>query len=102
MVVDLLTSLFNRVGLQTNTTKTKVMTFVPQARSGSPSWRRITYRAQMDEDFRSKGKGRKVECSECVKMLAVGSLAGHLANQHNVCQSFMLEEDGNGCWNNNH
>ena len=27
--VDLLTSLFDRVGLQTNTTKTKVMTFMP-------------------------------------------------------------------------
>merc|ERR1711966_551760 len=37
------------------------------------------------------GTGRKVECSECGKELAVGSLAGHLAKQHDVYQSFTLE-----------
>ena len=38
----------------------------------------------MDEAFRAKGKGRKVECRECGKELAIGSLAGHLAKQHKL------------------
>ena len=52
-------------------------------------------RAQMDYDFRGNGKDQKVECSECGKALTVGSLAGHLANQHNVYQSSVLEEQRN-------
>ena len=54
------------------------------------------YRARMDEDFHGKDKGRKVECSERRKLLTVGTLAGHLAKQHDVYQSFMLEEEREG------
>ena len=54
------------------------------------------YRARMGEDFRGEGTGRKVECSECGKELAVGSLAGHLAKQHSIYQSFVLEEERDG------
>ena len=60
--MDLLTGLFDRVGLQTNTTKMEVMVFVP-----GKIWTFLlesACRARMDEDFRGKGKGRKVECSE--------------------------------------
>ena len=74
--VDLLTGLFDRVGLQTITTKTEVMVFVPGKIRTSLAVR--AYRARMDEDFRGAGKGLKVECSECGKLLAVGTLAGHL------------------------
>ena len=55
-----------------------------------------TYRARMDADFRSKGKGGKVECNKCGKELAVRSLAGHLAKQHNVDQLFVLKEEQDG------
>ena len=92
--VNLMAGLFDRVGLQTNTTKTKVMTFVP-----SKIWTALSdmaHRARMDEDFRGEGKGRKVECSECGKELAVGSLAGHLSKQHDIYQSFALEVEGDG------
>ena len=92
--MDLLTGLFDRVGLQTNITTTKVITFMP---GKIPTFLLdTTYRAQIDEDFRGKGKDRKVECNECCKMLAVGSLAGHLAKQHNVHQSFVMEEEQDG------
>ena len=50
----------------------------------------------MDEDFHGKGKGRKVECSECGKLLAAETLAGHLAKQHDVYQSFVLEKEQDG------
>ena len=69
-------------GLQTNTMKTEVMIFVPGKISTSLSER--AYRTWMDEDFRGAGKGRKVECSKCGKLLAIGSLAGHFGNQHDV------------------
>ena len=91
--VDLLTGLFDRVGLQTNTTKTEVMVFVPGKIRTFLS--ESAYRARMDETYRGEGKGRKVECSECGRMLAVGSMAGHLAKQHDNYQSFaMAESDG--------
>ena len=80
--VDLLTSLFDRVGLQTNTTKTEVMTFVPGKIRTSLS--DTAYRERMDEDFCGKGKGRKVEWGECDTLLAVGLLAGHMAKQHGI------------------
>ena len=64
------------------------------------------YRMRMDEDFHGEGTGRKVECSECGRELAVGSLAGYMAKQHDIYQSFaMVEGDGtpppllSGRWN---
>jgi hypothetical protein len=87
--IDLLTGLFGRVGLQTNTKKTEVMTFLPGKIRTSLS--DTAYRARMDDIFRGEHKGRKVECSECGKLLAVGSLAKHQADQHDIFQSFVLE-----------
>ena len=78
--VDLLAGLFDCVGLQTNSTKTEVMTFVP----GKIWTSLLDTAARMEEDFRSKGKGRKVKCGNCDKMLVVGLLAGHLAKQHDI------------------
>ena len=90
--VDLLTGLFDRVGLQTNATKTKAMNFVPG--KIRIALMEAAYRARMDEDFRGKGRSCKVEWGECGKLLAVRLLAGHLAKQHDVYQSFVLEEEG--------
>ena len=45
---------------------------------------RARFRARMDEDFRGEDTDRKVECSECGKELATGSLAGHMTKQHNI------------------
>ena len=92
--MDLLTSLFDCVGLQTNTTKTEVMVFVPGKIRTFLSEK--AYRARMDKDFRGEGKGQKVECSEHGKKLAVSSLAGHLSKQHDVYQLFTMETEGGG------
>ena len=92
--VDLLTGLFDRVGLQTNTTKTEVMVFVPSKICTALSKR--AYRVRMDEDFRGVVKGRKVECSKYGKVLEIGTLAGHLGKQHDVYQSIVLEEERDG------
>ena len=80
--MDLLTGLFDRVGLRTNTDKTEVMTFLPGKIRTSLS--DTAYRARMDDNFRGEHKGRKVECGECGKLLAVGSLAKHQADQHDI------------------
>ena len=86
--MDLLTSLFGCVGLQTNTTKTKLMTFVP-----GKIWAFLldtAYRTWMDKGFCGKGKGWKVECSKYGKELEIGPLAGHLAKQH--------DSTSRSCW----
>ena len=86
--MDLLTSLFGCVGLQTNTTKTKLMTFVP-----GKIWAFLSdtaCRTWMDKGFCGKGKGWKVECSKYGKELEIGPLAGHLAKQH--------DSTSRSCW----
>ena len=46
----------------------------------------------MEEDFRSQRTYRKHG-----KLLAVGSLADHLAKQHSIYQFFVLDEDEKRC-----
>ena len=74
--------------------KTKVTTFGPGKILISLSG--TAYCARMDENFRDNIKGRMVECGECDKMLAIGWLAGHLAKQHDIYQSFVMEEEWDG------
>ena len=50
------------------------------------------YHAQVDGTFRGKHKGRKIECGEGGKLLAVGSLAAYQARQHDIYQLFVLED----------
>ena len=92
--VDLLIGLFDRVGLQTNNTKTEVMVFVPGKIRTLLS--EMAYCARMNKHFRNKGKSRKVEYGECGKELAVGSLADHMATQHDIYQLFVMEVEGDG------
>ena len=51
------------------------------------------YRARMDDNFHGEYKGRKVECDECGKLLAVRLLAEHQAKHHDIYQLFVLEEE---------
>ena len=37
-----------------------------------------------------------MECGKCGTLLAVGLLAGHMIKQHDIYQSFVLEEDRDG------
>lgn len=86
--INLLTKLFNRVGLKTNTTKTKVMTFLSGKIRTALS--KDAYRARMVNILCQERKGRKVECQVCGKSMAVGLLAKHLSFQHDVCPNLCL------------
>ena len=91
LAIDLLTGLFDRVGLETNTKKTEAMVFLPGKIRTALS--ESAYKARMDEDFRGEHRGRKVECGECGLLMAAGSLAKHQETQHDIFQSFMQEEE---------
>ena len=68
--VDLLTGLFDRVGLQTNTTKTEVIVFVPgRIRTGLS---KDAYLSRMDALHQEFRKERRVECHVCRKKFVWG------------------------------
>lgn len=67
------------------------MTFLPSKIRTSLS--DTAYRARMNDNFRGEHKDCKVECGECGKLLAVGSLVEHQAKQHDIYRSFVLEEE---------
>jgi hypothetical protein len=72
--LGVLTELFERVGLQTNTSKTKAMTCIPgyiSTRISSPSYKRRTGRG--GPSYRARQRQR-VECPVCEAGLAAGSL----------------------------
>ena len=89
---DILISLFERVGLKTNTTKTKAMVCIPG---------RI--RTRLTDDVynnsrdglvsRKEWKRRQVDCNICGKCMSAASLTGHLESQHDVFRSFVLNRD---------
>ena len=82
---------FDRVGLQTNTTKTKAMVFLPgRIRTCLTDG---AYKAQMGDLYREERRGQKVSCQECGQQMAVGSLRSHLETQHDVYTSFALPAD---------
>lgn len=84
----MLLSLFERVGLKTNTKKTEIMIFVPGKIRTSLT--EDAYRARMEEDFRRKWRGGKVECDICGVSLRPGSLTRHLETVHDVFRSFIV------------
>ena len=84
MVFDVLTGLFDRVGLRTNTDKTEAMVFLPgKLRTPLSS---ESYESKMDREYREKKSGRRVACTICHADLAVGSLRSHLVTQHDIHQ----------------
>ena len=67
---DILISLFERVGLETNTTKTEMMVFLPgRIRTGLSE---DAYLSRMNALHRESKKGRRVECHVCRKEFARG------------------------------
>jgi len=90
--LDLLVSLFARVGLETNVSKRQKMICTPG---------RI--RTQLPADsYRRLGRGRvtvaewnarDVECLKCGKMVKATSLRRHLADMHSVYQQTVVAEE---------
>merc|ERR1711966_467005 len=88
---DILISLFERVGLETNETKTETMVFLPgRIRTGLSE---DAYLSRMDALHRESRKGKRVECHICRKDFAQGSLAGHLARQHRVYHAHLMVDE---------
>ena len=86
---DVLTGLFDRVGLKTNTDKTEAVVFLPGKLRTSLTAK--SYESRMDQEYREMKSGRRVTCTICNVSLAVGSLRSHLVSQHDVHQSFNIK-----------
>ena len=88
-MIDTMVDLFERVGLVTNTDKTKAMVCVPG---------RIRTRL-LDEVYANLTEGlvsarrwkkQRVQCDHCGQEMAAGSLERHLETQHDVFRSMVL------------
>ena len=90
-----LVGLFERVGLRTNSQKTKVMTCVPGRIS-------VSYAEEVYHDYchgastHANRKRLRVECNICNWSMQAASLRGHLELQHDVFRSFVLNRDLEG------
>ena len=82
--IDVLASLFERVGLKTNTTKTEVMVcgpgYISQPRSDAGYRRRTTE----EGDSYQERQRRCVECPDCGLTMQAGTLAAHRRRIHGI------------------
>ena len=87
--LDILVDLFERVGLQTNTSKTQTMICTPGQiwmQLLTESYQRIQRRQVSAGEWNS----RDVECRQCGKVLKASSLGRHLADVHNISQQAVV------------
>lgn len=90
--LDCLVEIFLRIGLKTNTDKTKVMTCFPGHISGrisSPSYR---HRMRGEGDSHRERQRRRVLCPECNCVLSAGSLQQHMRTQHGLAGVIRQED----------
>ena len=82
-----LVGLFDRVGLHKNVGKTVSMTCRPCPTSGNQS--EVAYRCKMtgEEPAYRERKRERVECGDCGKGVAAGSLYVHRMVQHGKAKS---------------
>jgi hypothetical protein len=89
---DILVSLFERIGLHTNATKTKVMMCIPgRIREGFTEEEYTLHRTGVETA--ANRKCRRVVCQICSTSLQAGSLMSHLETQHDVYCLFVLSRD---------
>jgi hypothetical protein len=90
--MDILVGLFERVGLRTNTSKTKVMICVPgkirTCLSGD-----VYNNSRAGLMARDEWHHRRVECDICGENLSAASLTSHLETRHDVFRSKVLQRD---------
>ena len=90
--MDILTDLFGRVGLRTNTEKTKVMTCVNEKirlRQSEEVYCNQREGFHTERDWRN----RRMDCDVCGMELSAQSLQSHLESQHGVFRSLLLDRD---------
>ena len=79
-----LVDLFGRVGLRTNTDKTKVMTMLPASIRTYYSKHAYKRKLEGQGDSYRQRKRRRTACTECGKDLAAGSVVSHMRTQHGL------------------
>jgi len=91
--MDILTELFDRVGLRTNTEKTKVMTCVNEkvhVRRLEEVYRNTTAGFHTEKDY---WRNRRVTCDHCGLEMSAKSLPGHLESQHGIYRARVIDRD---------
>jgi hypothetical protein len=90
--LDILVDLFERVGLQTNTSKTQTMICTPgriQTQLPTESYQHM----RRGRVTASEWNLRNVECRTCGKVLKASSLGRHLADVHDIYQQTVIAEE---------
>jgi hypothetical protein len=90
--LTLLVDLFERVGLQTNTSKMQMMVCTPgriRTQLPSESYRRM----RMGWVTASKWNSRNVECHQCGNVMKASSLSRHLADVHDIYQHTVVAKE---------
>ena len=91
-LLDILISLFKRVGLQTNVSKTKTMVCIPGRGRTCQSQETYTERMEGHAEV-GKWKALRVGCDVCGEDLTASWLQSHLETQHGIYRSFVLSQD---------
>ena len=89
---DILIELFERVGLVTNTRKTKAMVCIP-GRIRTRLTDDVYNNSRVGLMSREEWNRRRVECDICQQEVSAESLTSHLETQHNIFRSFVLNRD---------
>jgi exonuclease III len=89
---DILIELFERVGLVTNTRKTKAMVCIP-GRIRTRLTDDVYNNSRVGLMSREEWNRRRVECDICQQEVSAESLTSHLETQHDIFRSFVLNRD---------
>jgi len=90
--LDLLVSLFERVGLETNVSKMQTMICTPgRIRTQLPA--DLYWRLRRGRVTAAEWNARDVECLKCGKMVKATPLRRHLADMHNIYQQTVVAEE---------
>jgi hypothetical protein len=87
--LDYLVELFQRMGLNTNTSKTKSLTCSPGTAKGHTSIQAYKRRMDGDGPIHRSRQSRRSECPVCQKVMAAGYVSTHLRQVHGSHAPFM-------------
>ena len=91
---DILADLFDRVGLRTNTSKTKVMVCVPgKIRTRLTEESYIESRLGLYTAQKARRSQARVACDHCNVLLKPSALRSHLETQHDVFQPRHIDDE---------